>query len=265
MTITHRVTLYVDEAKRSELADFGIVVGLGAQTLLIESTHPSWPLLQAKFTAWQACILPETRFDDSELAQADFLVVQPRSHQGYPEPSNDFGFLGAAYDLSTHCSWCGTGEVQREAFRLRKEPTWGRRHILQLNWVYDAYFVKVGNAESVFEEFGVQRREVLKHSTNEVLPGIRQLVPQGTARIGDNLNAYPGTHCDACGRHKYLPITKGRFPALSTPPEYHYFVSEEEFGSARSSHREVFVSQALYTKLALVGLRGVTFVPVSNS
>jgi hypothetical protein len=41
---------------------------------------------------------------------------------------------------------------------MKREPKWGHRGILQLNWVFDEFFVQVGEPASVFQAVGVEVR-----------------------------------------------------------------------------------------------------------
>src|SRR5262249_23183770 len=105
---------------------------------------------------------------------SEILVMVPEWHHGYPQPEKDFGFLHMTYDPTSLCR-LGTGAVQMAPFRIKNEPKWGRRGILQLNWIFDEYFVRPEVWHGVFQPLGVRCRPVLLHSTGNEAASIVQL------------------------------------------------------------------------------------------
>jgi hypothetical protein len=122
-----------------------------------------WPHVEALLRRYQAIDICRTEFAPAELRGASWLEVRPDWHHGYPMPDDDGGYLRATYDLGQYCATCGAGTVQRAPFRMRAEPKWGRRSILQLNWVFDQYFVRPDLHEGVFAPLGVESLPVLHH------------------------------------------------------------------------------------------------------
>lgn len=51
-------------------------------------------------------------------------------------PDYKAGYLMTTYG-GTGCGVCGVGQLQKAPFSMRAEPKWGRRHMMQLNWVAD--------------------------------------------------------------------------------------------------------------------------------
>ena len=43
------------------------------------------------------------------------------------------------------------GAKQVSPFRMKESPNWGRRSILQMNWLFDEYFVKPEVWNAVFQ------------------------------------------------------------------------------------------------------------------
>ncbi len=63
-------------------------------------------------------------------------------HHGYPQPEEDFGYREATYNVSDHCPTCGIGSVQNAPFRLRAEFKASHSQVVQLNWVFDEFFLR---------------------------------------------------------------------------------------------------------------------------
>jgi hypothetical protein len=100
-----------------------------------------WPQLQVLLRKWgHSEGHVTTEFSKEEIDSARWIEVGAW-HHGYPQPEDDFGYLRATYDLSEWCDACGIGLKQKASFQMKGEPRWGRRAILQLNWVFDELFV----------------------------------------------------------------------------------------------------------------------------
>jgi hypothetical protein len=203
-----------------------------------------------------------TRFSSQEIAVARWLGLEPDWHYGYPQPKElEFGYLEATYDLTEYCDRCGSGLHQKAPFQMRGEPRWGRRSILQLNWVFDEYFVTPGVRRAVFEPRGVASRPV----TNPRGDQLRTVVQLHIAEeVGLQTDGLAQATCGACGRIKYLPVTRGPLPPLTSEPTGHLAKTRELFGSGASAFREVITSQALRRDLESGKIRGASFVPIAE-
>ena len=84
-------------------------------------------------------------------------------------------FRQASYDLGQFCERCGVGLKQTAPFQMIGEPKWGKRGILQLNWVFDQFFATPGIWASVFDPHGVASRVVTDTKGRE-LKTVVQLV-----------------------------------------------------------------------------------------
>ena len=143
------------------------------------------------------------------------------------------------------------------------EPRWGRRGILQLNWVFDEYFVLPEVWEASFRPFDVPARPVLHASTEENLKTVVQLeLPVGASC---SLAGHPRSTCGSCGRERYQPVVKGRFPRVEMDSTRHAVKTEEHFGSGGASARAVLVSKALYEALRDAKVAGAVFTPVEGA
>ena len=264
MKIFHRITVNLDLRKKAILESFGLVVNVGLSTLVIEEEDAKWHLIKKFIAEWKCVDIETTKFTEDEFNASRYLLLNASSHWGYPQPEDKFGYLAESYDLTLYCNECGTGKVLKSPFKMTGEPSFARRDVLQLNWVFDIYFCQPGVFEQVFSQFGIQCEKVLHYGTGGSLMTVVQLVPQAFVDCGPGVQIRSYTSCDKCGRMKYLPITRGFFPKLHGNLDFHYFSSNEEFGSGKSAHHAVFISNKLYQKMKALGLNGVSFVPVGS-
>ena len=225
----------------------------------VDEAHQSWNELHALFRQWDAGQLIKTLFSKSEVLGSPWLLVVPDWHYGYPQPRElDFGYLEATFDLSEYCSDCGMGKKQKAPFQMKGEPKWGQRGILQLNWVFDEYFVTPDVWEKVFKGNGVECRPV----TNIKGIPLKTVVQITThERVGVEEAGLPFDTCGKCQRVKYLPHTRGRFPPLVGNPSGAMVKTSEYFGSGASAHQGVLVSQSIVSAFHQSHTRGVTFWP----
>ncbi len=206
-----------------------------------------------------------TVFTQQERDEARFLSVGTCWTNGYPEPSDIapvpgtryLPYFAATYDLSNFCPVCFTGARQNAPFRMKKNPTWGRRSIMRLNWVDDELFVKPDVCAAVFEPFGVERRPVLLDKTGAEMDSVVQLViPQ---EVVLDVSGLQYKTCPQCGSKKYSPICRGFFPPpleMATPISK----SREYFGFD-TAFKEILLASALYEKIRDAGLKGAEFQP----
>ncbi|HSP78312.1 MAG TPA: hypothetical protein VLQ93_07270 [Myxococcaceae bacterium] len=201
MQIIHRISIDSTPEIRRELATMGIVVGAsGLVTFEIDEAYDSWPALQSWIARRDAFDLISTNFSKKEIAEARWLELEPDWHHGYPQPGEDhFGYWEATYDVADFCERCGIGLKQKAPFQMKAEPRWGRRGILQLNWVFDEFFVTPEVWSAIFRPHGIGCRPVLNTKGAELKTVVQLVVQEGVKTEG--LEAERCTHC---GRLKFL-------------------------------------------------------------
>ncbi|HVJ14456.1 MAG TPA: hypothetical protein VM686_03405 [Polyangiaceae bacterium] len=266
MKIIHRISFRASPAKRRQLEALGVKVPAGITlpgerepfvAFDLEEGHPHWGELEKVLRRWDAFGVVRTEFSKAEVERARWLALEPRWHHGYPQPKEDeFGFRDVTYDLKDYCEECGIGWKQKAPFQMKGEPTWGRNGILQLNWVFDEYFATPEVWRAAFEPNGVESR-VVTDRKGAVLETVVQLT--AVAEVVIDVDGLPSEKCSRCGRKKYLPVARGRFPALRGDASASLVRTREWFGSGASAHQGILVSQTLARELQHV--RGVGLVP----
>lgn len=260
MRIVHRYTVNAGDRERADLRRAGIEIGPGLVTFEIEESDARWPAVEAWVVERQPVDVVRTEWTDAEIAAADWLALRPDWHHGYPQPEEGFRYLDVTYDRTDACDACGMGRRQKAPFRMKGEPKWGSRGILQLNWVFDEFFVRPDVWRDVFAPLGVASRPVLDRADRELATVVQlaadEEVPLDLSR--------PGEVCAACGRVRYPPPTRGPLPSLAAAPKGHIARSRESFGSGASSWRVILISQELARAMGAARVKGASLAPIES-
>jgi hypothetical protein len=262
MQIIHRISINASTEDQRELAELGILVAdRGLVTFEVDESHSSWPELMGWIAHRRAVDIASTRFTKRELADAHWLELIPDWHHGYPQPhEGDFGYRQATYDLADWCDQCGIGMSQNAPFQMKGEPRWGKRVILQLNWVFDEYFVTPNAWSAVFKPYGIDCRPVMNRKGIELGTVVQLVIEE---EVGIKTEGLAFECCKKCYRIKYLPVTRGPFPPLNEVPTQAMAKTHEYFGSGASAFKCVIVSQDLAGALMAEKLRGASLQPVA--
>jgi hypothetical protein len=268
MRIMHHVYIEADDKTRREFDRLGLKVefsdggGIVRDHFVfdIAESDPSWPHVQKWISNRSHFESVSPSFSEAEVVAARWLQLDSDWHHGYPQPEDDFGYLDVTYDLSAYCSTCGFGAVQKAPFRMRREPRWGRRGILQLNWVFDEFFVTPDVWATVFEPHGIAGKPVLKRG-GALLQTVVQL--DVVEEVSIRTAGLDGEVCAVCARFKFLPIRRGPLPELVEEPSGHMAKTRESFGSGASAHQAIVLSQALGAAIKMAKVRGASMTPVA--
>ncbi len=273
MRFVHRIGLSATPSQLRELEGLGVAARRPTGTALpgdslsfvafdVDEEHPNWSKLRLLFERWKVSDFLTTEFTKEEVEAARWLNLVPDWHHGYPQPDEDFGYRRATYDLTDGCDACGIGMKQKAPFQMKGEPKWGRRAILQLNWVFDEYFVTPEIWSSVFKPRGIACRPVTNTKGTELKTVVQLVVEEEVGIVPDWLTS---ERCTKCGRVKYRPVTRGFFPALAASPTRAIVKTSEYFGSGAAAHKRVLVSHELARALVAVKVRGASYWPVQSA
>lgn len=268
MKIVHRISINSTPDIQRELAAMSVFVGKGDPVTSglvafdVDESHAAWPRLKEWIERRNALDVVSTKFSAAEIGKARWLELEAEWHHGYPQPNElEFGYRAVTYDLTDYCEGCGIGLRQKAPFRMKSEPKWGRRGILQLNWVFDEYFVTPEVWAGVFKPYGVAKREVLGTGGAELKTVVQLVVGQEIDIVTQGLLS---ENCAACDRVKYAPVARGYFPALVSEPQGHMVKTRQYFGSGASANHCVLISQDLASALASENVRGASVRPVAE-
>jgi hypothetical protein len=175
---------------------------------------------------------------------------------GYPEPNEDFGYARQVYDTVTYCI-CGGGRRQIAPFRMAREPKWGRRSILELNWVHDELFVRPEVWSELFRPVGVPALAVLNKAGTTELKTVVQLLVSEVVPVRTGKLRY--SVCRRCQSKSYIPERQDVWPSPKHSFSAAICRSAEQFYDARFNL--IYVSEALVNTVNRAGIRGVAFHP----
>lgn len=259
MRIKHRLGFNSSEEQAAELAALGLrVPSSGLVVVEVYEDDDRWP----QFASWVERTRPvdwvEPEFTRAEVEDARVLRLLPEWHHGYPYPKPDeAGFLAVTYDPTERCERCGGGLRQVAPFVMKAEPKWGRRRVMQLNWVFDEYFVHVQTYWQHFAPRGIAFRPVVDRRG-----GVLETVVQLDIReeIDLDVSSLASSVCATCGRIRYLSDRRSPLGVL-TPPGGAIARSSQLFGDGRGSMAEIFVTRELRVALQETNIRGASFEP----
>lgn len=229
----------------------------------IDEADPRWPAVD-DWRRRDGQVVPpiaRTIFTKGELNGATWLRLEPEWHWGFPQPEDGFGYRDVTYDRSNFCGTCGIGLKQVAPFRMKSEPKWGKRNILQLNWVFDEYFVTPELWRTVFKPLGVQAGEVLSKK-GQTLETVVQLVVDQEVDVDTKALTTDGPPtCDTCGRTKYNWVSRGFDVSPLGAPTAAIVRSKQWFGSGAAAYNSILITQQLRAAMIASGSRGADFRP----
>jgi hypothetical protein len=237
-------------------SDAGAPVTLGLNTVIIDESDGRWPAVSALAKEFDAADSVETKFSKREIEAASHFFVVPKWHHGYPQPEDEYQEW--TYDLTEVCSKCNIGKRQKAPFFMAEEPRWGRHNVLQLNWLFDEYFFGRQFWDNLSVDLKAKDREVLIWRTREQARSVVQLSIEETTPL--KLSGRATITCDVCGKVKYLPPSRGYWPA-PFDKKVRLAKSVQEFGSGHSSWKAVICSREVFRVLTRHGQSGVMFYP----
>lgn len=147
---------------------------------------------------------------------------------------------------------------------MKSEPKWGKKHLLQLNWVFDEFFVLPTVWEHVFKPLGVGSCPVIEHRTGKTLRTVVQLEINGAATSALAMEGHRSETCQMCGRKKYLPVSRGFFPTFVADECSQICKTQEFFGSGASAWNATIVTSGVYREILSRSLSGISFIPLKS-
>jgi hypothetical protein len=303
MKINHRIALRADDPFWRGYEPLGLPIdrselrwsmrGDGSDLIWVANItedHEAWPQVERMLaTHGSSPELINLIFTRDETDSAEWLEVGAVGHHGYPQPEDDFGYLEATYDTGAYCRHCGIGAVQKAPFRLRAEPQASHSQFIQLNWVFDEFFVRKAAQEGiaaagltgmefiapVLHKSGRPSGQVAQMRIAAVLDpallefgGLEPVLctesnepwsPNQPGGFGSWSRGHP-----YCARVKYGGMPKGPFrfrrDAFDGAPDV--VKSHEWFGGGGAAWRTILVSQRFRRLVLGARWRGISFEPI---
>lgn len=278
MRIKHRYAIRINDKTRKILDvleqskinyRFG-VNKIGISFELYEDDR-SWKKVRSMMKRYGCSPLTECVYSKEECDNAKWLSVRSRWKWSYPQPERNYEYERITYENEEYCDSCGCGLVQKDCFKVKKSPNWGKRNFLMLNWVYDEIFAS-DNAIEVLEKSDLKGFSVLDVNivkNNIIAEDIKQLRIKHILKPcmiiqKDNINKI--IDCKKCKQKKL--ILKGREIYCAehafTDINVDVIKSSEVFGEGYICTRLIFVSNRFYKVITENGLdKDLVFEPIN--
>ena len=216
----------------------------------ISENNPQWHELSRVLKSENIPYLSETKFDKNELFSAEWLTLRSKWNYDYPQPENEYSKFTYTEDMLCLNRDCGIELTQKDCFRFKRTPKWGKRNFCMTNWVSDELFISTKAKELLkgSDLTGFLFWEVKNKSGKENLNDIYQLklpfvLNEGVANFTSRINGI--FVCPVCGKQKIQPTGRGQYifkkEVFANAPDF--VKSAEWFGAAASAHRLILVSQ----------------------
>lgn len=237
----------------------------------ISESDPHWKELSCLLMLENNAYLSETKFSKEELFSAEWLTVRSRWYYDYPQPENNYRNITYTEDEQCTFADCSIGLIQKDSFRFKRTPKWGKLNFCMTNWVYDELFVSP-KAKELLESSNLQGfsfLNVMNKSGSDTLTDIYQMqipyiLPEGMiidlkGRIREIFD------CPICGRKKFRSNGRGQFVFkkdifLNAPD---FVKSAEWFGGGASASKLILISQKAYQLITVNKLdSSLVFEPI---
>lgn len=208
----------------------------------------------------------EAVFSQKEIDEAQWLSIRSTWRYAYPQPEKDQGYIFSTYNTKNYCDQCGKGLIQKENFTINKEPNWGSRNFLMLNWIHDELFI-TSKAESILRNSnlsGFSIYDVLNRSKRK-LEKTKQIYVTNHLGYGLSNNIVSAELvCSKCNFKKY--IRKPEFICYNKNvfenANEDIIKSYEKFGEITCASI-IFISRRFYNVIKKNQLdRGLDFEPI---
>ncbi|MGI9388490.1 MAG: hypothetical protein ACR2O1_00405 [Boseongicola sp.] len=249
---------------------------------VLDEEDPVWSSFKDRLLENSGRVSSRAVYSEEELKRAPYLEIIARGHHGYPQPERNFGYVKEVYEKKGYCEGCGIGARQKAPFRIRKEFGARHSHFLQLNWVFDEFFVRAPVVEALIDAgvTGISWQAPVIHKSGAPSAEVEQMMVENSMMPSLDAKGFPTVTCKAnneegrphqegdsgpyCGRMKFHrnPALQLRFDASTFECTPDIVKTAEWFGSGGSAFRLILVSQKVYRLITEAGWRGVEFEPV---
>lgn len=258
MDIKHRFSFNVSGGDHLEVVDYlnknniKYEQSSGSPILTVEifESSPHWTKFKELMNKHGKSSLVEKVFTQKELDEAEWLRIRSKWRWEYPQP--EVKYTQITYDDSQYCERCGSGLIQKNHFRLKIEPKWGKRNFLMLNWIEDEIFINSEVTNIFINDIrGIEFINVLNNRSKESLYNISQMKVMTTLKKG--LVVYPEDIkkrivCTQCQEEKFIFTgrSKIKFERSIFPKEIDVVKSVEKFGDGIVCANYILVTNKFY-------------------
>jgi hypothetical protein len=241
--------------------------GAYAITFEITESDPRWPQANELMRRKSAADFVWTEYTPEETLKAEWLKVGAIKHIGLAQPEANSGWREVSFDGG--CRQCGVGARQKAPFRIKSEPRLKTLFATVGNgWPLFAVSQIVG----AFKDAGVRGYEtwsVLLHKSGRPSACLQQMYiptiaqPALVEEAAESERFWKET-CRVCGQLRYTFYTRGMMPLRRSQlaSDVDLQLTDEWFGTARASRREILVSNRVARVIMALPATGIVLWPV---
>ena len=268
MRILHRYFIWtLPSAARTELLNAGVRVQDVERVGFIElfEDSPEFPYAKSILNDLDVNASYETIFDESDLAEADWLVMSASELFGTPQPSVDNRWLETSFNLRDYCSTCGAGMHQSNPITLDFIPNLRVYKTWTANWIENECFVDLATWRSLSYDFAFDFWPVAIEGLGTV-DNVGQIRVERIHPLNLDLDRFRKELCPICERAKFLLEGPGAIAAtIQALDNVDCFVTEQYFGSGGVAERKIVVSNRLCVEIRTRCIPGLLFTPLALS
>ncbi len=274
MKIKHHYTFRDDEVEITEfLRNKNIKFKESRRTITTEICEDDiyWDNIKTLMAQYNIPNIVDIIYSNDEIQNASWFDIRSKWRWEYPQPDSASEYEHATYSNDGYCEKCGSGLVQKDYFRIRKEPQWGKRSFLMLNWIEDELFVnnEVTTALAKCHINGYELYDVKNKKDNKTVENIKQMyvkeiINPGLLKINDTIRRE--ITCPLCGTKKYIINGKGFVYKKECFQDVSVDIakSSEFFGDGCLCARAILVSKKFYNAIKDSSLdKDLIFIPLT--
>lgn len=258
MRVKHKFSFRVDE-ETQEIVDFlekneikfKLAKGIPILSVGVMEDSPYWEHLNLLMKRHNKHSQKEKVFTNKEIREAEWMRIRSQWRWEYPQPEVEYKSI--TFDNGQYCDNCGCGLVQKNYFQLKKQPNWGLRNFLMINWVEDELFVNddVVNLFNNNQISGIEFNEVLKYKNKEPMNNIKQMKVTTILNKGLSLNSDETVDklvCSNCGTKKIILDggTQLKFDSTVFQNAEDIVKTKENFGDGLVCSKIILISNKVY-------------------
>lgn len=205
-------------------------------------------------------------YSEEEFEDAEWFAIRSKHHWSYPHPENKY--RQETYNAENYCEKCGQGLIQKTAFRMKKEPQWGRNNFMHLHWVYDELFMNSKILDGFIAQgfTGFTLEDVKLKSSSEILKTVKQIKIENELGLGMLFGASSQIlKCEKCGKTKTLLGWEGVYQFKEetfSSASHDIYKGSEAFGDGLIAAHKIIVSKRMIRYIIDQGFKEISYRPI---
>lgn len=205
-------------------------------------------------------------YSKEDIDNSEWFQIRSTHHWSYPQPEDNY--LNVTYNTENYCQKCGHGLIQNSFFRMKSEPSWGRRKFMHLHWVMDELFINTRLLGDFIKQgfSGFNIKDVYSKNGKEILSTVKQVYINNFFKCNYTYtDSTKYIKCTNCNTEKHvlgfiglLTADNKSFKKIKTD----IFKSEEIFGDGLMASHHIIVSKKVLNYFLDKSITEIVFTPI---